>query len=391
MVYRIEPLDLNALLLPVCAASTALARLDERLARSPVRDGFIERQHFADATAALWLEGELVHVEDLVLHDAHMDIRMPTHELTRAHAVLRARRQIASRKPDWALSAEGLRALTRRGGAAAGLSDISKGQAQADVEGGPLSALADTGNDRQRQAANVDMPGSTEADDLTKALDTMDAVLKRSAKIIEGQKIEPRPDRPRIPERPELVYDLDWDEGARLTEWQDVIAATRKLPVVLRAAILIDAWGEIEVLQHASWLGPLLVAALLRQDGLAVHHLPSWCAGAKQIPRERRRAPDRTVRLTALIEAIHQTATLGLKEHDRLTLAKGQMERRLGQKRTNSRLPDLIDFALSRPLISSAMVQQALKVSKQGALNLVSELGLREITGRGRFRAWGIV
>ncbi|WP_352874956.1 hypothetical protein [Mesorhizobium sp. M1006] len=66
-----------------------MARLDERLARSPVRDGLVERQHFADTAAALWLEGELVHLEDLVLHDAHVDIRTPTHELTRAHAILR--------------------------------------------------------------------------------------------------------------------------------------------------------------------------------------------------------------------------------------------------------------------------------------------------------------
>ncbi|WP_287308014.1 hypothetical protein [Mesorhizobium sp.] len=84
-----------------------MARLDERLARSPVRDGFVERQHFADAAGALWLEGELVHLEDLVLHDAHMDIRTLTHELTRAHAVLRTRRRIFVQKPDWALSRDG--------------------------------------------------------------------------------------------------------------------------------------------------------------------------------------------------------------------------------------------------------------------------------------------
>ena len=47
MVYKIEPLDLMALLAPVVAATATLARLDERLARSPVRDGWIERQHFA--------------------------------------------------------------------------------------------------------------------------------------------------------------------------------------------------------------------------------------------------------------------------------------------------------------------------------------------------------
>ena len=66
--------------------------------------------------ALLWLEGELVHLEDLVLHDAGMDIRAPTHELTRARAVLRTRRRIAAANPDWALSASGLASLRGRGG-----------------------------------------------------------------------------------------------------------------------------------------------------------------------------------------------------------------------------------------------------------------------------------
>src|SRR5689334_14010475 len=94
MAYALANLPLETLIGPVARATEVLARLDERLARSPVRDGFVERQNLADAAAALWLEGELVDLEDLVLHDAHMDVRTPTHELTRAHAVLRARRQI---------------------------------------------------------------------------------------------------------------------------------------------------------------------------------------------------------------------------------------------------------------------------------------------------------
>jgi hypothetical protein len=84
MAYALVNLPLETLIGPVARATEVLARLDERLARSPVRDGFVERQNFADAAAALWLEGELVHLEDLVLHDAHMDVRAPTHELTRA-------------------------------------------------------------------------------------------------------------------------------------------------------------------------------------------------------------------------------------------------------------------------------------------------------------------
>src|SRR6202022_678887 len=115
-----DPLPWARLAGPLAAAEDALARLDERLAKSPIRDGWVARTHFTDACASLWLEGELVHLEDLVLHDAGMDIRSPTHELTRAHAVLRARRRIAAAKPDWALSPAGLAGLRGRGGESAG-------------------------------------------------------------------------------------------------------------------------------------------------------------------------------------------------------------------------------------------------------------------------------
>ncbi|TIU44645.1 MAG: hypothetical protein E5W31_00005, partial [Mesorhizobium sp.] len=86
MAYDFSSLPLNSLIGPLARAEDLLARLDERVHKSPLRDGFVQRQHFADAASALWLDGELVHTEDLVLHDAHMDIRTPTHELTRAHA-----------------------------------------------------------------------------------------------------------------------------------------------------------------------------------------------------------------------------------------------------------------------------------------------------------------
>ncbi|WP_352685192.1 helix-turn-helix domain-containing protein [Mesorhizobium sp. M0184] len=67
------------------------------------------------------------------------------------------------------------------------------------------------------------------------------------------------------------------------------------------------------------------------------------------------------------------------------------MLRRTRNRRGNSKLPQLIDYVLSRPLVSSAMTEKELKVTTRGALNLVGELNLREVTGRGRYRAWGIV
>ncbi|MER8542921.1 helix-turn-helix domain-containing protein [Mesorhizobium sp. M0909] len=87
--------------------------------------------------------------------------------------------------------------------------------------------------------------------------------------------------------------------------------------------------------------------------------------------------------MLAFVDAIRDAALAGLKEHDRLTMARMQMERRLRERRANSKLPDLVELVLSRPAVSTALIQERLKISKQGALNLVGELGLREMTGRG--------
>ena len=113
MAYDLAKLPILNLVGPAFDAGIALARLDERVARSPVGTGFLERTQFADACASLWIDGELVHLEDLILHDATRDIRTPTHELTIARDVLRTRRRIADHPPAWALSEEGLRGLRR--------------------------------------------------------------------------------------------------------------------------------------------------------------------------------------------------------------------------------------------------------------------------------------
>lgn len=84
-----------------------------------------------------------------------------------------------------------------------------------------------------------------------------------------------------------------------------------------------------------------------------------------------------------------------MKEVIRLGQAREQLERKLKGKRSSSSLSSslagVVELLLKRPIVSSSLIVKELKVSHRAALDLVAQLGVRELTGRGSCRAWGLL
>ncbi len=278
-----------------------MARRDERLGASLIRERWISRTHVLDACASLGLQGALMPLEDLVRHDAAMDLRAPIHDLTRAHAVLRTRRSIAAAEPSWATSP-------------AGLADLSRGR---------------TGEGRRRfgrwnrrgftsRAEEKAGEGACDDDAFAAELAAIDAVLERSSRALAGA-VPPRAQDPLA-----LVYDLDWDEGARLQQWLGVAEDTRALPPLPRGRARLRRVGHDRaaaapaLARGAGGFG----AAAGAGRGTPASALPecSGCAscrmtaGARGISRHR---------LAAFLEAVRLGAGQGIKDHDRWRLSAG--------------------------------------------------------------------
>jgi hypothetical protein len=373
LLYALPPIPWAALAAPFAEADDALARLDERLRASPVREGWIARTHLIESCAALWRDGALVHLEDLVLHDAGMDVRAPTHELIRAHAYLSARRRIAAAPANWALSDAGLAALRGEG---------ASEKVGVDPEFGSEGDENSMDPGERHESVELDGGGRDDAD-LDRAFAAVDDAISRARRVIDGERS--------LPPRDALVYDSDWREDARLLAWRAVLDDARSLPPLLAAAFLFEGWQAIEPLQHRPWLGPLLIGAYLRCRGKTKAHLICLNLGLRAVARQQRRAEDGAGRLIAWSAAIAAAAEAGLQEHDRLSVARQLLQRKLIGRRASSHLAALIDLALAHPIASAGMIAKSLKITPRAAQNLVAELGLREATGRGRYRAWGIV
>lgn len=399
---------------PVHAATLALVRLDERLVRSePVlADGVRARSHLFEAQALVHLSGELVSLEDLVLHDAGMDVRAPSTSVVRAARILNQRRSLARRAPETVLAPEALRQMI----GVVGKNEQVKGK---DEETG-LAAAAASAAAHPPASHPWEMPkpfaddglwsDSDEIDDgdgleplddedggplayhssraMAGDLAAVDALLVRTGHLLDAYTVPP-------PQAVTLrLHDPDYGASTRLDAWLGALKASEDAPAVLATAIAVDAWLALEPAERGGEVGFALAATVLRQRGVAAHHLPALGLGLRK--GRFRWSPDqaRGVRFTGLIEAIHDSARLADNDIKRLILAREVMGRRCEGRRRNSKLPQLVDLFMASPLVTVQMATDKLKVTPQAVEVMLKELGPslpREITGRKRYRAWGIL
>jgi hypothetical protein len=413
----------GALAGPIEAATLAVVRLDERLGccDPALAAGVCERAHVSEALALAQLAGESVALEDLVLHDNRLDARAPGTGTVRAARILRERRAFAERAPASLLAEQAVRRL-------AGAPTNAASQAAPALV--PASEPAPAPSSAPSSAPwAMPSPGLTdEADDVHDDLDpawdddpdnhldsdradgasrdavdvdlaAIDRLLARTRAPLltlpqPGAGQEPELQEPELQEPRLRLRDPGYGAAARVDRWLAALAATQGCPGAMAAAVALDAWLSLEPAERGGEAGWMLAATVLRQRGLARHHLPALALAYRK--GRFRWSPHQALerRLEGLLAVVGDGARLADADLKRLTLAREVMMRRCEGRRENARLPELVGLFVALPVVTTTLAARRLDVTPQGVEAMLRELGPslpRELTGRKRYRAWGIV
>lgn len=331
----------EGLFLNLAKAEDTVSRLDARAQTCAFAEGWAARVDFIEANGWGWVSGEIVDMEDLVLHDAQMDARLPDQALRATYGLVRARRRARS---------AGLELQTAHG--AAWLAGY-RGEP-------PLLAPSPV------EQHEVRSDPSEETRDLVGELTHLLRSLSR------GETADPL-------------------EG--IEEW---VQWTRRLPdrapALLRAATALEGWRLVNPLPRQTFVGGVMVAQALRVSGRTRSSLLAFEAPRRlhlQPPRGFMAAPA-VARLAYWLKIMAIGAEAGLGEMKRLELARQVVLKRVGGRRSSDRSVDLLDLLLARPLVSAPMAAEHLGVAGHTVRRLLANMGasVMEISGRSRYRAW---
>ena len=333
MIIKPEPIDWNDLANPISLADRAITRLDERLRQSPLRKGILARFDLADTLAAIANEGFLIHFEDLALHDLQMDVRQPTQELVRASVILGVRRKAAKRDPEKLMTLQGLQGLV-----------------------GAWDA-------KPRSPDTAAITSSSYVSDLLALADS----------LLKGEDFD---DEAALPEsKADEAFDT----------WRATVQKSGSLPPVLGAAQVMIEWKRTSPIPRHEWLGPFLATAYLRSKGVTTMMLPVHL-GLRQARRENIKHPPLRARVEGLIWAAQEGLEMVRRMETTIELLQAHTKDRRGES-----FEKLIQMFIDKPVVTIGMIGKEFGITKQAAAYLLKNLGpIRELSGRDKYRAWGI-
>ena len=364
---RRAPEAAENLLAPLAAAQDALARLDARAdtAPDPVRRGLIARLALREAAGWLAAHNAWVHPDDLALRTRNLAGRFDTAA------------QIA--RPE--------HALPSTLAAAPGAWD--------DPE--DFSALA-----RNERLAVHALALARRLTALPRRHDPFSDVAAATAWL-----------------GPLGAGDLD---PHRFAAWRAAVlpgagrskgrapASSPALPPLLQAAEAALAWMESGTTDQPDALVALAIAALrlARSDTLRSIPLPFWSAwpalgqpsDSWALPRLRPAVArevcgaDRAPWPISFLAFAAEAARAGLRDLDRLQVAAEVGKKLADGLDKRSRLPAAVDLVLARPVVTPRGLAERLDITLQAANRILGGMVaagvVREVTGRGRFRAFGV-
>lgn len=339
-----------------------IGRFDAKLNSSGLGDGWQNRCDFNEAIKALLMDGALVDLTDLVLHDANMNKRSPTNDLTRAASALRARRISRQRPAPWPLTHEGL-------------ASIAGGLAAKREIGASTAPVTKATNDLD-----------DDLDAFTSQFAEIDALIERTGKVLRGESLSTR-------DRASAIYGDARDDEEAEDRWFQELRSFENLPAVQAAAMAWQSWNELKLYGRQPWLGLIVASAVLRAREVTSWSLP-LASGFRAANLNSRHPVPRERAIGVFCSLLDQALKIATSDFAALSLSRELMGQRLRGRRASSKLPGLVDLFLSRPVVTMPLAGMHLDVTPHAVKCMFKELGQslpRELTGRSRYRAWGII
>ncbi|MDG4560679.1 MAG: DUF1612 domain-containing protein [Candidatus Competibacter sp.] len=274
---------------------------------------------------------------------------------------------------------------------------ISEAAASVIAGGGYIDATSLTlavysANERQSSIADAHAVHTYGA--WAKAYEVMPGTLLRSNRpgLLPVDEAQPNPATPieYAPTEP-IPESIDRD---KIAQWQSLLRETQNMPALMAAAVAWDAWLTLAPEPYGDWKAPLLAALVLKSRNVTTNYLVPIDYGRQHSnyrPNPLRPEPFGK-RLAGFLSWIRAAAHRAHADLDKLHLVRSGLMTRIASRKSNSRLPRLVQFFIDHAAVDMRSAARELALTRQGFDKILPRLGSYPVllTERSRYRLWRI-